>query len=99
MNWQLESGVARLGSVVAEFELHRGARLWLVVQRTMNEQGKVLEHDILHERHLSDRVREYSKWHSPIRQNTRATCRIKLNSLLPEISLVPAAVCSVLDRN
>ncbi len=30
-----------------------------------------------------------------MRQNTRAVCSTKLNSVLPEISLVPFAVCNV----
>ena len=35
----------------------------------------------------------------PILQNTRDICNTKLNSALPEISLVPFAACSVFDRN
>lgn len=37
------------------------------------------------------------KWHTPIRQNTRAICRTKLNSARPDISLVPLAACKVFD--
>ena len=37
--------------------------------------------------------------HLPIRQKTRAIWRTKLNSVRPEISLVPFAVCKVFDFN
>jgi len=46
-----------------------------------------------------ERTRSNANTWQPILQNTRDICNTKLNSALPEISLVPFAACSVFDRN
>lgn len=62
---------------------------------TMNGPGQAQEHGSL------DRDEHESRWqrteYTPIRQNTRAICRTKLNSARPDISLVPLAAWSVFD--
>jgi len=44
-----------------------------------------------------ERTRSSARAWQPIRQNTRAICRTKLNSARPDISLVPLAACKVFD--
>ena len=83
--------------LVEEVPMGRGQRS-TGARRTTSAGGQVLVHGNLDEIQ-SVIVYINMKMHSPILQNTRAIWSTKLNSERPDISLVPLAVCSVLERS